>query len=998
MVRSGAFLLFFILCHAMSWSQQQSAFFHTELFGIPQGLGGGVIGDMRTDQQGMLWLHTSNHLQLFDGKNFVEMGDQVPGDRLAGRFNYRLSEELYFLNNRTLVRLNTKTYTPDSVLTLSFPALPDSGTTFFLFEDIQFLYIAHPNDTLYQVDKKKCEVTKTWLLPQKVYSNFTYSTIGHFASPPHQFEFFNFQRQGFIFDLTTGQVTPSRNNMANFVSYARVSTDTLVVLDDQYLRIYSPFKKDSSALPKPLQKYSGRYLHMDGQDHLLIALEDNLYDFNLRTLSWSMVFHEIGPHDVFNIKIRSIEKDHWGNIYCADFNRGLVKLYPSNNKFQYFGLPEQKNFTKAISLSNRHHLVLMGTIESGLLIFDTLGQLKQQYLHHPDAPGLSSVVGIVKMSEDRFVIIAEELYDLQISAQNNFSIKKIGKGPLDWISYYAVSMEAPEWGMFGFNTGIGTWRFIPGLTMKTEFQEEPFIPYGISMTRFQDQWLLAIIKKITLYDQQYRKVNKQYSIPDFGYLRSIVPYDDHQLLLGTDLGLYLVALEDSARIVRKVFDNLVYAILPGTTEGEFWFSTDYGLYQMKKDFQLNHYSKESGLQENEFNTNSCYKSASGKLYFGGVNGITAFYPEQVGENDDPLLPYVSSIKTPTQLLARYMTPSMSPKYTLSYRESTIEIELLGKGNKAPSSYHYQYWMKGLSSQWIDMGLSSKVNFHLAPGTYTFYYEINDGFNAAATPNAHFTIVIQPPLYRRWWFMALSMAILFGLVFYAFIQHKNKQTLRLMYEIQLNEKLQQERMRISRELHDNIGAQMATVKRNINFLVSHLESLPKTQVESKMRDLETISTQINQELRDTIWAAQNVHVSVGDFITRIKSYVFQVLGQDSPIRVHYQEHCDKEVILGPFIALNLHRISQEAINNIMKHAGATEIFIDFKGDHEHLMVSIADNGTGFEAEKMYEGYGLKNIQKRAEQIGAKVTFDQRAPNGSTLKIEIEKLILSNTLLA
>ena len=153
--------------------------------------------------------------------------------------------------------------------------------------------------------------------------------------------------------------------------------------------------------------------------------------------------------------------------------------------------------------------------------------------------------------------------------------------------------------------------------------------------------------------------------------------------------------------------------------------------------------------------------------------------------------------------------------------------------------------------------------------------------------------------------------------------------------QLNEKLQKERMRISRELHDNIGAQMATVKRNINFLVNHLDNLPKEQVQIKMLDLEGISTQINQELRDTIWATQNEHISVSDFITRIKNYVFQTLGQESEYRVIYEERCDTEVILGPFLALNLHRICLEALNNAFKHSGASELVVTFEGNADYF---------------------------------------------------------------
>jgi len=162
----------------------------------------------------------------------------------------------------------------------------------------------------------------------------------------------------------------------------------------------------------------------------------------------------------------------------------------------------------------------------------------------------------------------------------------------------------------------------------------------------------------------------------------------------------------------------------------------------------------------------------------------------------------------------------------------------------------------------------------------------------------------------------------------------------------------------------------------------------------MKDLESISTQINQELRDTSWAAQNEYITVAAFITRIKNYIFQVLGAESDIRIQYEEHCDKQAILGPFLALNLHRICQEAINNTLKHARSTEIKLLFEGKEEYFKVTIFDNGSGYDAESFHEGYGLTNIRHRAGQIGANLEFN-RIGKGSSLEITIRELKISNS---
>jgi signal transduction histidine kinase len=155
-------------------------------------------------------------------------------------------------------------------------------------------------------------------------------------------------------------------------------------------------------------------------------------------------------------------------------------------------------------------------------------------------------------------------------------------------------------------------------------------------------------------------------------------------------------------------------------------------------------------------------------------------------------------------------------------------------------------------------------------------------------------------------------------------------------------------------------------------------------------LESISSQINQELRDTIWAVQNSQIDVGGFFTRLKNYVFQLVGPDSHLKITYLSEGDMNCLLGPFTALNLHRICQEAINNIIKHAVASEISIAMDSSPTFLKISIADNGKGYDISEVQEGYGLGNIRKRAEQIGAIVTFNNAPGSGSSIEIEYKRV--------
>ena len=148
-------------------AQLQHYYFHSELFGMEDGMEHGVIGDFQIDKNGLLWVQTINNLQLFDGKNFISMNDQIPSERIRGTFSFGISSELFFLNDRDLVRLNTDNYLPGQNKVLSLPVHPDSGEVNILFEDIAFLFISHPNDSLYKVDKRTLLVDQTYHLSER---------------------------------------------------------------------------------------------------------------------------------------------------------------------------------------------------------------------------------------------------------------------------------------------------------------------------------------------------------------------------------------------------------------------------------------------------------------------------------------------------------------------------------------------------------------------------------------------------------------------------------------------------------------------------------------------------------------------------------------------------------------------------------------------------------------------------------------------------------------
>lgn len=100
------------------------------------------------------------------------------------------------------------------------------------------------------------------------------------------------------------------------------------------------------------------------------------------------------------------------------------------------------------------------------------------------------------------------------------------------------------------------------------------------------------------------------------------------------------------------------------------------------------------------------------MYFGGINGITAFYPAQIDKEEDKPMPYISSLSVNGKVRERYIAPGATPSYTLAYDENVIQLRLLGKGLRSPRSYNFQYMVKGLHEEWINLGRNMDIQLQL----------------------------------------------------------------------------------------------------------------------------------------------------------------------------------------------------------------------------------------------------------------------------------------------
>ncbi|MFD2824388.1 ATP-binding protein [Lacinutrix iliipiscaria] len=248
------------------------------------------------------------------------------------------------------------------------------------------------------------------------------------------------------------------------------------------------------------------------------------------------------------------------------------------------------------------------------------------------------------------------------------------------------------------------------------------------------------------------------------------------------------------------------------------------------------------------------------------------------------------------------------------------------------------------------------------------------------------------------FGLITLALILGFLGYLFYNQqklKNKQLQKenalkdALAKIETQNRLQEQRLRISRDLHDNIGAQLTFIISSIDNLKYGFE-LPK-KLDAKLSTISSFTKSTIYELRDTIWAMNKSEITFEDLQSRISNFVDQANLVSEAIKFEFkaEENTKEELKLTSVDGMNFYRIIQEAINNAIKYAEASKIEVYINTIKNKLSISILDNGKGFDLEHTKRGNGINNMKKRANDIDAQI-FIESVPNAGTT-IKVEKLL-------
>lgn len=727
-----------------------------------------------------------------------------------------------------------------------------------------------------------------------------------------------------------------------------------------------------------------------------------------------------GPFDFSKSKVHSLIEDKDHNLWLGIFQKGLILVPGISNKFDYYGYKSIHNNTIGSSCVMAIHTdeqatIWIGTDNDGLYAINDQGKQLRHYTHQAGNPqsvpgtilclyedsnqelwlgsyfnGLarmnkqtgtcqdatSLLQGNLNAGKPKVSCIIEDknknlwvgtygsgLYKINLptqhvtyyeSTRNENDDWSINRLPNDWISYLLEDKEGMIW--------IGTYKGLAVLNPQTD----NFI--------------------------NYKKQNNL--LPGY-VVYSLLESSNGEIWAGTSEGLVCLNKDRLTPVLFTTADGLPSDIICGLAEDEkknIWISTHQGISKLnppEKKF-INYYAGD-GLQGNEFTRTAVFKDKRGKIFFGGTNGVTAFYPQDITEIKKEMNVLITGFHVANRPVKKgdksgnnVITDTAvmdTEQFTLAYNENTFSIDFSVLEFSNPDRISYQYKIKELGDEWISTqpGTNRVTYSSLKPGKYTFSVQARDHNNFSNIRTV--TIAITPPWYQTWWakviWGCLGALLIYALTMYILSRIRHRQeVMRQKHMEQINEAKLQFFINISHEIRTPMTLIISPLEK---LLAEHSEKQPVYLM--IYRNAQRILRLINQlmDIRKLDKGQMHLKFRETDIVGFINDLMqtFNYQAQKKNITFTFEKELEGADSLKVWIDLNnFDKVLMNVLSNAFKytHEGGN-IEVSLKTGHndayrgalkDYFEIDITDNGIGIDKNK------IEQIFERFYQIDNDMT--------------------------
>lgn len=833
----ASFVLIAIFVFAMHLNAQKRLL-RFQHYTSEQGLSQNMIDCLLKDHQGFLWFGTWNGLNRFDGYSFkIFKHDPNIEGSVSNNFIYALCQDKFTnIWVGTESGLNVYMYKKNRFRQVTFDSLLISGKILSLaIDNFGFLWIGTANAGLYKAkiinENGSIKVVNHFI--SGATSSGLFSNEIHVIYEDRNFNLWIGTGQGLnLFQAKKNRFIGFQNNPSDPGSLTHNSIYSIYLDNVGSLWVGTMYGLNRISMKtftierfylnetnnRSLPHNTVRAIIEDNNSNLLIGTLGGLAIYNRQ--SNDFIRYRYALHDQFGLNndfVNCLICDKQGNVWIGTDKGGINKYNINQKPFEYFENESQNSNSLSHNTINSiyedNSNIWIGTAGGGL---NKYIKSEKKFVHYNNIPQNSNSISSNFITS----IHRDELGNLWVATWGG-GLNKLAKF-VETSGYFRsflpdiantksitgafVSSIVPD--KYGY-LWIGTMEGLNRLNPKTEeFDHFQVTSGGMAVARignliFDTKGNLWVCTEIGLYkiqadidgqiNQAKSEVVRFVNIPGDSssiggnYVISSCLDKKGNLWFGT-YGNGLSKLIVNKKTGKDQFvnytesdgfsNNVIFGILEDN-KSCLWLSTDNGLNKFDPTLMtVKKYYVADGLQSNQFYWSAYYKNLNGKMYFGGMNGLNAFYPDSIIDDNNLPLPkitdfkiYNQSAEVGTEYNGRVALPysvTYVNKIKLSYKSNEFSFEFSALHYNLPEKNEYEYKLEGFDPDWIKVTSKRRYSSYtnLKGGNYTFWVRASNNDGMWSETPAKIAITIMPPVWATWWFrITLGVILIFTIIFY-----------------------------------------------------------------------------------------------------------------------------------------------------------------------------------------------------------------------------------------
>jgi signal transduction histidine kinase/ligand-binding sensor domain-containing protein len=429
------------------------------------------------------------------------------------------------------------------------------------------------------------------------------------------------------------------------------------------------------------------------------------------------------------------------------------------------------------------------------------------------------------------------------------------------------------------------------------------------------------------------------------------------------------------------------------------------------------FDRSDGLPRANFTANrqpNCVRDPRGRLWFATTKDIIMADPSALRLNDKLPPVQVEEVsffhpttraqapQNPRRTTETRLRPPFARRVSLPAGSHRVAFRYVALSLSAPEKIRYQVKLEGHDQDWQDMGDDRSVSYHeLEPREFVFHVRAANGDGLWNETGATLAFAVEPFLWERLWFkrgMFLVLLTLCGLIVWWRLHRRFRlqlaevdrdRRIQEQFSRSLIDSQEAERQRIAADLHDSLGQDLMLIKNRLLLLTAGF---------GKTADLPTQVAEISRTTSRAIAEVRAISAALRPpdlehiGLTRAIQWIVEKVGEVSQTK--FSTELDFiDGLLQSDQEIQLYRIIQEGLNNVVKHAHAKQAILEVKREPHELRVSLYDDGQGFEPLRprtsagTASGFGLSSMTERAKVLGGLLDLQSTPGRGTRLTITI-----------